>query len=77
MTVTVYTGPACAYCLILKRFLEANKVKYREIDISKDKDMKVKMQEISKQTSVPVVEINGIVIVGYDIKKLKKTLRID
>ena len=76
MTVTLYSGPACPYCLIVKRFLNANGVDYREIDISKDPVGKAGMEKLSGQTRVPVVDAGGELVVGYNIKKLKKALRL-
>lgn len=76
MKVIVYTAPACPYCVIVKKYLEQNNVAYTEIDISKDKKMKEEMVKKSKQNNVPVVDVDGVIVVGYDLKRLKGALNI-
>jgi len=77
MAVKVYTAPGCAFCIIIENFLKRNKIKFKEIDISKDAKAKQEMKKKSGQESVPVTEVNGKVIVGYDLKKLKEALKIE
>ena len=76
MKVILYTAPACPFCVIVKKFLERNNVKFTEIDISKDKKKESEMQKKSNQTNVPVVDVDGIIIVGYNLQKLKEALKI-
>lgn len=72
----LYTAPGCPYCMIIKRFLESNNIKFKEIDISKDKKSFDVMKKISGQENVPVTDINGTIIVGYDLKRLKGALNL-
>ncbi len=76
MNAILYTAPACPFCVIVKKFLERNNVKFTEIDISKDKKKESEMQKKSNQTNVPVVDVNGTIIVGYNLQKLKEALKI-
>lgn len=76
MNVLLYTAPACPFCVIVKKFLERNNIKFTEIDISKDKKKESEMQKKSNQTNVPVVDIDGTIIVGYNLQKLKEALKI-
>ena len=76
MKIIVYTTPICPYCVFVKNFLKKNKFEFEEVDISKDEKMKQAMIEKSGQMSVPVTEIDGKIIVGYDLKKLKEALKI-
>jgi glutaredoxin 3 len=76
MKVILYTAPACPFCLIVKKYLENNKIKFTTYDISKDKKKKDEMIKKSKQPNIPVVDANGTIIVGYDIQKLKEALKI-
>ena len=77
MIVKVYTAPGCAFCVIVENFLKMNNIKFKEIDISKDAKAKEEMKKKSKQESVPVTDVGGKIIVGYDIKKLKEALKIE
>ncbi|MGC9310568.1 MAG: glutaredoxin family protein [Candidatus Aenigmatarchaeota archaeon] len=72
--VMLYTAPACPFCMIIKNYLVQNGIKPVEIDISKDKKAKAEMEKKSGQSNVPVTEISGAVIVGYDIRKIKQAL---
>jgi len=76
METTIYTAPACPFCVIVKKFLERNNIKFTEIDISKDKKKEAEMQKKSNQTNVPVVDVDGTIIVGYNLQKLKEALKI-
>ncbi|MFW6231100.1 MAG: glutaredoxin family protein [Nanoarchaeota archaeon] len=77
MKVTLYTAPACPFCIIVKKVLERNGISFTAKDISKDKKAKEEMKNISGQENVPVTDVDGNVIVGYNIQKLKKALKIE
>ena len=77
MVVKVYTAPGCAFCVIVENFLKRNNIKFKEIDISKDAKAKEEMKKKSGQESVPVTDVGGKIIVGYDLKKLKEALKIE
>lgn len=74
--VIVYSTPQCPYCKMAKEFLKENKVAYEDIDVSKDEKAAEKMIEKSGQMGVPVIDIEGNVIVGFDKEKIKKALKI-
>ena len=72
--VTVYSTPTCVYCVTLKKFLEEKGVEYKEIDVSADDAAAKEMVEKSGQMGVPVVDIDGEVIVGFDRDKISSKL---
>ena len=72
--VKVYTTSTCPWCVKTKEFLKANNVKYREINVSADEKARNQMFEKSGQFGVPVTEISGTIIVGYDKEAIKKAL---
>ena len=74
--VTIYTTPTCSWCIRLKDFLKEHKIKFTAIDISGDKKAADEMIKKSGQMGVPVVDIDGEIIVGFDEAKLKKLLKI-
>lgn len=76
MKIKVYSTPICPYCQTLKAFLEKNGFEYEDIDVSSNEEERKRMVEISNQMSVPVVEIEGEVIVGFDKNKISKLLNI-
>jgi glutaredoxin-like YruB-family protein len=74
--VIVYSTPTCPYCQSAKEFLKANKVDYKEVDVSKDQDKAQEMIEKSGQMGVPVLDIGGTIIVGFDKEAIKKALKL-
>ena len=76
MQVTVYSTPTCPFCKQLKAFLQENKIKFDDIDVSADQEKAQEMIQKSGQMGVPVLEANGEVIVGFDKKKVSELLGI-
>ncbi|MBC7190603.1 thioredoxin family protein [Candidatus Aerophobetes bacterium] len=75
-SVKVYTTPTCPYCYLVKDFLKQKNVQFEEIDVSMDKDALSEMVQKSGQMGVPVVEINGKIIVGFDKEAISKELGV-
>lgn len=72
--VTVYTTPTCGYCQQAKRFLQAHGVEYREVDVSADRDAARDLVARSRQFGVPVIDIDGTLVIGFDVRRLEKLL---
>lgn len=76
MKITIYSTPTCPYCNLAKDFLREHKIQFREKDVSMDKTAAAEMIDKSKQMGVPVIDIDGQIVVGYDREKLKKLLKL-
>ncbi len=74
--VKIYTTPTCVYCKSAKEFLRKNKIKFEEIDVSKNQKSAKEMIEKSGQLGVPVIDISGQIIIGFDQEKLEELLKI-
>ena len=74
--VKVYSTSTCPWCVKTKEFLKANNVKYEEVNVGLDEKARNEMFEKSGQFGVPVTDVNGTIIVGYDREALKKALSI-
>lgn len=74
--VKIYSTPTCVYCKTLKGYLKKNKIEFEDIDVSKDEKQLQKMIKESGQMAVPVVDIDGEVIVGFDKERIDKLLKI-
>ena len=74
--VKLFSTPACVYCITLKEFLKENNIKFEEIDVSQDEKLKEEIIKKSGQIGVPVVEINGEMVAGFDKKKICQLLNI-
>ena len=75
-TVKVYSTSTCPWCVKTKEFLKASNIKYKDINISFDEKARNEMFDKSGQFGVPVTDVNGTIIVGYDKEALKKALKI-
>ena len=74
--VKVFSTSTCPWCMKVKEFLKANNVRYEEFNVGEDQKARNEMFEKSGQIGVPVTEVNGTIIVGYDKEALKKSLNI-
>lgn len=73
MQVIIYTKEGCLYCMMAKDLLAESKIIYEAIDLGSDLDLRKKLVEKTKQTTVPYIFINNKFIGGYnDLLKLKK-----
>lgn len=75
MAVTVYTTPTCSFCNKVKKYLKENRVTFKEYNIAKDKKRADEMVKKSGQMGVPVLDVHGKIIVGFDVSKIDKALR--
>lgn len=75
--VRIYSTPACPFCIRTKQFLKDNQIEYEDIDVSSDEEKAGEMVNKSGQIGVPVLDIEGEIIVGFDREKIKKALGIE
>jgi len=75
MRVKVYSTPTCPWCFRLKDFLKGKNVKFEDIDVSINRESAQEMIEKSGQMGVPVIDINGRIIVGFDKYEIEDALR--
>ncbi len=74
--IKIYSTPTCPHCNMLKKYLDSKNIKYKTIDISSDPDKVQEMIEKSDQMSVPVVDIEGEIIIGFKKDKIDEILGI-
>jgi glutaredoxin-like YruB-family protein len=72
--VKIYTTPACPFCNLAKQYLKEKGIEFEEIDVSKDEMAAQEMIEKSGQMGVPVIEIDGKIVIGFDKEKIDKLL---
>lgn len=72
--VRVYSTPTCPYCMRAKQFLKENNIDFEDIDVSSNQAAAEQMVRKSGQMGVPVLDIDGEIIIGFDIEKIKQAL---
>ena len=74
--VIIYSTPTCVYCNTLKEYLKSKSIEFKEIDVSQNEKELEKMVSISGQMGVPVVDIDGNIVIGFDKEKVNELLGI-
>lgn len=75
--VFIYSTPWCAYCKMAKEYFKKNGVEYTEYDVSSDVTKRQEMLDKTHQMGVPVITIDGKVIIGFDRGKINQLLGIN
>ena len=75
MAITMYSTPTCTYCRKAKDWFRENHIKFTEYDISRDQRRADEMMRKSGQMGVPVIDVNGRVIVGFNQPEIERALR--
>ena len=74
--VTVYSTPTCHFCHMAKDFFKEKNVEFEDFDVSVDLAKRKEMVEKSGQMGVPVIEIDGKIIVGFNKPQIVQLLGI-
>lgn len=74
--ITVYSTPTCPYCIRAKKFLMENNIEFEDIDVSTDQEKTREIIEKTGQMGVPIIDIDGEIIVGFDKEAITKALAL-
>ena len=72
--VTVYSTQSCPFCIRAKQYLKDNNIEFTNFDVGSDQTKAQEMMKKSGQMGVPVIDIEGEIIVGFDKEKIKEAL---
>lgn len=72
--VIVYSTTSCPFCVMAKDFLRSNKMAFVDCDVSASPVKAAEMFKKSGQNGVPVIDVDGQIIVGFDKEALEKAL---
>jgi len=76
-SVTVYSAPTCSWCNTLKSYLKMHRIRYTDIDVSKDQGAADELVRRSGQMGVPQTDIDGEIIVGFNKTRINELLEIE
>ncbi len=74
--IKIYTTTYCPFCRMAKEFLKDHGFEFEEINVEESEEGFREMVEKSGQFGVPVIDIDGNIIIGFDRKKIKELLNI-
>ena len=75
--VIVYSTHTCPWCMKVKEFLTARKIKYTEKYVDDNREVGEEMIKKSNQRGVPVIDIDGTIVIGFDRNKLMELLELE
>ncbi len=72
--VTVYSTPTCPYCHQVKDYLKQKGVDFTDLNVASDLEARNNMVQKSGQLGVPVIDVDGQMVVGFNRAKLEELL---
>lgn len=72
--VIIYSTPYCVYCRMAKEWFKANNINFTDYDVSIDEGKRNEMMQRTGQMGVPVIDIDGEIIIGFDKARIAKML---
>jgi glutaredoxin 3 len=75
MAVTMYSTPTCGFCVKAKQYFQQNQIPFTEYDVAADQRKAEEMVRKSGQMGVPVIDIHGKIIVGFNQPEIERALR--
>ena len=74
--IKIYTTGWCPHCKALKEFLIKSKIEFQSFDVEKEEISAEKIYEISGQYGVPVINIQGKIVVGFDEEEIRRLINL-
>jgi glutaredoxin 3 len=75
MNVKIYSSPTCSFCIAAKEFFKEKNIKYTDLDITTNEKYKQEAIEKAGQVGIPVIDIDGQIVFGFDKEKIKEILK--
>jgi glutaredoxin-like YruB-family protein len=75
-SVTIYSTPSCHFCHAAKDFFTANHVQFTDYDVASDLEKRKEMIDKTGQMGVPVIDVGGEIVVGFDESRLRQLLAL-
>ena len=74
--IIIFSTPLCPFCQVLKNYLKEKGFVFEEVDVSKDEEKRKELIEKTGKLSLPVTEIDGQLVSGFDKKKIDEALEL-
>ncbi|WP_286910643.1 glutaredoxin family protein [Clostridium sp. UBA1652] len=74
--VKIYSTDWCPWCVKAKKYFDSKNIEFTELIVADDKENREEVFKVSGQRSVPVIDINGEIVVGFDREKIDRALKL-
>lgn len=74
MTIKIYSTPTCPWCKKATAYLTEKGIDFESIDVSSNDAAQKEMIDKSGQMGVPVLDIDGKMVIGFDKEKIDQFL---
>lgn len=74
MSITVYSTNTCPWCTKAKNYLKSKGVEFKEVNVAADRVGAIEMVRKSGQSGVPVIDIDGNIIIGFDQGRIDRLI---
>ena len=76
MSVTIYSTPTCGYCRMAKEYFDEKGIGYTDHNVMRDRARAEEMMQKSGQMGVPVLDVNGKIVVGFNRPAIERALQV-
>ena len=73
--IKIYTTNSCPWCTKTKTYLKSRGLDFKELNVQDDMSAREEMIKSSKQIGVPVLDINGTIIIGFNKDAIDKAIK--
>ncbi|MGG7079613.1 glutaredoxin family protein [Clostridium sardiniense] len=73
--IKIYSTSWCPACVKAKKYLNMKGIEFQEVNVADKHEDRNEVQKVSGQRTVPVLDIDGKVIVGFDKKAIDEALK--
>jgi glutaredoxin-like YruB-family protein len=75
MKIKIYSTPTCPWCIKAKEFFKEKGIEFEDINVAENQEAANEMMEKSGQIGVPVIDIDGKIIVGFDQAAIEEVIK--
>ncbi|MDD3223384.1 MAG: glutaredoxin domain-containing protein [Clostridium sp.] len=72
--IKIYSTPTCSWCKKTKDYLKSKNIDFKDLNVADDLEAREEMLKLSNQSAVPVINIDGNIIVGFDKAAIDKLI---
>lgn len=72
--IKIYSTPTCSWCKKTKDYLKSKNIDFKDLNVADDLEAREEMLKLSNQSGVPVINIDGNIIVGFDKAAIDKLI---